>query len=208
MPTPTANPPGYVPPNPDAGLTDTQKDAHYKAATKTWEERLTEWSNCLDLRGIDLRAIHQGVSTADFVAAEPTLRLAVARAEAVVITTITAVRPTALSGTMTTASVEQTLKGPKASNLEIHQFWHLLPANPDNTGIQMVVGGDNPALLPGDRAMLFLQKQSNGGYYLEVGGAFPIVAGVVRASGYPDWQRSANGENEHDFMELVKAATH
>ena len=186
-------------------MTDSQKEALHQAGRKTWEQRIADWSRCLDLAKIDLRSLQQDPTTSDCVPGPSSLRAAVAAADVVVVATVAEVQPTAMNGTESSFSISRTLKGPSRSTLDVKQSWGLYPPNPDYTGIVIALGCDNMPLLPGDRAILFLEKLTDGTYSIEVSGAFPVSGGAVHAQGYPAWQRSADGETEAEFVQQVKS---
>jgi hypothetical protein len=66
---------------------------------------------------------------------------------------------------------------------------------------------DGALLLPGDRALLFLQANGSGGYVIQsISGWHAVVGGVVHPHALNPWARSVDGETEAVFIQQVKQA--
>ena len=115
------------------------------------------------------------------------------------------IRPTPFSGTKTTVLIDQTLKGPSATSLAVTQGGSLEPTE-DWTGVVIAEGANGAMLLPRDRAILLLQKDSNGEYYIQgFTGWYQVVDEKVQSNPLNTWGTSVNGKTETEFVELLTA---
>ncbi len=206
LPSPGAAP-KTIPPNPDAGLSDAEREARYAQLWSEFEQRYTAWLNDLDISKLDLRSLPRGDIMADYEPGQPSLRGAVARADLIVVGTVSAIKPTPFSGTITTISVDQTFKGQSVSTVVVNQAGGLRPANQDWTGVTIAQGGNGAMLLPGDRAVLLLENDKRVGYYIQgFSGWYQVVCGLVHSNPGNAWGASVNGITEAAFVQQLQAA--
>ena len=209
-PAPTKDPtgPGIQPilPNPEAGLSDSERQALHEKSWSEFEQRYTAWLSNLDIGKLDLRSLPRAELTASYEAPQPSLRAAVAMADLTVVGSVAGIRPTPFSGTELTLSIEQTLKGQSQSTIVITQAGGLYPTQ-DWTGVVIGEGGNGAFLLPGDRAILLLQKDERGGTYIQSSsGWYQVVSGLVNSNPLNPWSASVTGETEEAFVEQLRAA--
>ncbi len=194
-----------IPPNPCAGLSDAQCEALHAQWRQEWEQRYTAWVNNLDLSKVDLGSLSRGKLAADYAPGEPSLRAAVAKADLIVVGSVVAFNPTPFSGLPTTLSVDQTLKGPESPTVVVTQAGLLEPD--DNwTTIRLVEAGSGAILLPGDRAILLLEKTRLGYEIQSVSGWYQVVDGLVRSNRENTWGSSVDGLTEAAFVQQLRAA--
>jgi hypothetical protein len=190
--------------DPTAGLSDSERDALYQRTWNEFEVSYTAWLAALDVSKLDLRSLPRYELNTEWAPGQPTLRDAVARADMIVVGNVTGFNPKTFS---TTLSVDKTLKGAPVFTVELAQGGHLSPTE-DWTGVTISEEGNRALLLPGDRAILLLQQDGKGGYYIQgVSGWFQVVDGLMRANYYNDWRRaSVDGETEAAFVQQLSAA--
>jgi hypothetical protein len=191
--------------NPDAGLSDAQRDALHKQAWSVFQQRYAAWVQSMKTENIDLHALPRQVVGGTPLPGQASLRDAVAKADVIVVGCISAIRPMATSGTETTVSVEQTLKGSVGSDVLVDQTGGLFPT-PDYKSAVIGQGAES-LLLPGDRAILLLQKSTTSSDYTiqNISGWYQVVAGVVH--GISSWSTTTvNGKTEADFVQRIKDA--
>ncbi len=192
--------------NPDAGLSDAEREARYAQLRSEGEQRYTAWLNGLDLTKLDLHSLPRGELNALYVPGQPSLREAVARADLIVVGSVTEFRPNLLSGTQTTFSVDRTVKGSPVSIVTVTQAGGLEPTQ-DFTGVIIAEGGNGAMLLPGDRAVLLLEKDKEGTSYIQsVSGWYQVVGGLVQSNAGNTWGDSVNGQTEAAFVQQLQAA--
>ncbi len=198
---------GTFPPDNEAGLSDSQREALHQQGWRNFQQRYMAWVKALKEKKIDLRSLPRQSLLASVLPGEPSLRAATAKADLIVVGCVSAIRPTSpLGGTDTTFSVEQTLKGPGTSTVFLHQSGLLFPT-PDYSGATILQAADGALLVPGDRAVLLLQKSSTGGYSIQsISGWYQVVSGVVRSNGFSSWGKSIDGQTEAEFVQALKAA--
>ena len=195
-----------VPCNPQAGLSDAEREALHQRLRSEGEQRYTAWLNGLDVTKLDLHSLPRGEVPAEYAAGQPSLRNAVASADLIVVGSVTGFRPNLLSGTLTTFSVDQTLKGSRVSTVVVTQAGGLEPTE-DLTGVVIAEGGNGGMLLPGDRAVPLLEKDKNGTFYIQsVSGWYQVVGGLVRSNPGNAWRASIDGQTEGAFVQQVQAA--
>ncbi|MHB8324045.1 MAG: hypothetical protein ACYDHB_06410 [Candidatus Dormibacteria bacterium] len=112
-----------------------------------------------------------------------TLEQAVASAEYIVVGRATAIKPTPFSGTLVTLAVTERLKGPSVQEVTIVQPGGLQPTS-DWAGVVIASAPQDPLLLPGQEALLFLTRaeESTNFTVQPVTGIYPISGGSVEAA--------------------------
>jgi hypothetical protein len=193
-------------PDNEAGLSDSQREALHKQGWSNFQHRYTAWVKSLKVDKVDLHSLPRHPLNTLALPGQPSLRDAVAKADVIVVGCVSAIRPrTSLSGTNTTFSVEQTVKGSSISNVTFTQSGFLFPTA-DYSGAVILQSADGALLLPGERAVLLLQKSSSDGYVIQsVSGWYQVVNGVVRSNGFNRWGESVDGRTEGDFVQMLKA---
>jgi hypothetical protein len=203
VPTPSK---GVPLPDPHAGSSDSERMALYERLRAEGEARLAAWLACLDTNRLDLHSLARSGINIEWAPGELSPPDAVAKADAIVVGNVTGFSPTPSSGTNTTFAVSQMLKGSPTATLAIMQIGGLSPTE-DGTGVTISEAGNGAMLLPSDHAVLLLQKDGEGGYYIQgVSGWFQIVDGVVRANYFNEWRGSVEGKTEAEFVDMIKAA--
>src|SRR5436309_5314856 len=210
LPSPALTPVKGVPfPDPEAGLTDAERDALHRRLWDQFVTRYTAWLQCVDISKLDLHALPRHELNTSWLPGQLNLSEAASKANLIIIGTVREFSPTPFSGTNTALAIDETLKGSPAPTLKIAQDGGVRPTE-DWTGVTISEGGNRAMLLPGDRAVLLLQEDGEdgkGGYYIQgVSGWFQIVNGVVRANSYNEWGPSVEGKTEAEFVEMIKAA--
>ena len=207
LPSPALTPVKGVPfPDPEAGLTDAERDALHRRLWDQFVTRYTAWLQCVDISKLDLHALPRHELNTSWLPGQLNLSEAASKANLIIIGTVTEFSPTPFSGPNTALAIDETLKGSPAPTLKIAQDGGVRPTE-DWTGVTISEGGNRAMLLPGDRGVLLLQEDGKGGYYIQgVSGWFQIVNGVVRANSYNEWGPSVEGKTEAEFVEMIKAA--
>jgi hypothetical protein len=206
LPGPAASP-KVLPPDPEAGLTDVQKEALHQQARSTFVTRYTAWLNTLNIAALDLHGLRRYDLNADVLPGQPTLTAAVQQAGLVVVGTVMAITPTTFSGTNTTLGVDQVVKGTTQSPLTNNQGGGLRPTL-DWTGVTIADEPGSPLLLPGDRAILFLQVDNLGRLYIQsVSGWYQVTGGLVTASAGNPFASSVTGKTEATFIQQIQSAS-
>ena len=194
-----------APCNPEAGLSDPEREALHQRLWNEFVTRYTVWLNSLDIGKLDLHSLPRGELSALYVPGQPSLREAVARADLIVVGRVLAIRPTPFSGMVTTFSVDGALKGPAAPTVVFTQTGGLEPTQ-DWSGIVIAEGGNGAMLLPGDRAVLLLEWTSLGYEIQSSSGWYQVVNGVVQPNSLNTWGASIDGIAEAAFLQQLQAA--
>lgn len=186
--------------NPDAGLTDTQRDQAYKAATAKFEARYQAWLASIDPSSVPYDALPHSDMTAISEAPAQTLADAKAHATLIVVGRVRSIRPTAFDGTYVTMDIDRSLKGAASGTLLVHQGGGLRPT-PDWKGMFIADAPNAPLLLPGHRFIVFLQGTS-----AEVQGftgEYELVGGAVRPTKLNPFGDSVSGKSEAEFVAAI-----
>ena len=200
--------PKFIPVNPEQGLSDNERRALHERLWNESQLNYAAWVECVTplLNTIDLRSVPTYSQTIDFGPGQPALPDAVAKAELIVVGSVIGFSPIPRGGTLTTLAVEETLKGSPAATVTYMQGSQISPTE-DWTGVTVSEAPNEGLLVPGDRAVLLLQRNDEGVYLVQhVSGWFRIVDGSVKANGYNDWSVSVNGRSEADFVQQLTAA--
>lgn len=194
------------PANPEAGMSDAEREAVHQQGTSAFQQRLTSWVNSLNLQNLNLHALPHVSMTASAVAGQPSLADAAAKADLIVVGTVSLIHPRAMSGTETTFTVDQTLKGTSVPTVTFNQSGTLVPT-PDWNGTTILDGPDGSLLLPGDSAVLLLRSDGAGGYLIQsISGWYQVVDGLIQANGLSPWGKALDGQTESAFIQLIQAA--
>jgi hypothetical protein len=192
-----------VPTNPDAGLSDQERDARYSQARAEFEKRYEEWKAGLDLATVDLATLPRSELMIQSAAPEPTLSAAVQAADRIIVGSVQSLRATTSAGTLVTLRVEQTLKGSSASTLTIRQGSSIEPGA-DWNGMMIGDAPGDPLLLPATRVVLFLQDAPDGIPYVQAfSGIYYLEGGRVRALELNPFAPAIEGLPESDFIAQV-----
>ena len=197
--------------NPDEGLSDAERHVLYERLRSEGDRQYREWLANLDVGALDLRSLPRGELPASYMPGESSLSEAVAKADLIVGGTISDFRPTPFSGIDTVINVQRTIKGSVGSTIVITQSGRLQPTA-DRSGIEIGEAANGRMLLPGDRAVLFLQKtepagEASGGYYIQsFSGWYQAVGGKVQSNPFNTFGASVEGKTEAEFVDLLIAA--
>jgi hypothetical protein len=189
-------------------MTDTQRQAFEQQVEQAWEARYTAWFQTLDVTGVDLHALPRYPQLGDLVSPQATsLPAAVATADVIVVADVSSITATPFAGTDTTFSVERTLKGAPMTTVVVNQAGGPRPTL-DWTGMTIADGVGEPLLLPGDRAVLMLQKLDATRYEIQnITGWNAVVSGLVHASNLSPFANTINGQTLATFIAEIQAAT-
>lgn len=178
--TPEASPAGVVSDeksgqrvNPDAGLGDEERHAKYTSLSALFWERYEAWAAAFNEADIDLRSLEQGEVDGSWMLPEPTLAIAVAKAELVVEVEAVSIEFGA-HFSVTEFAVRSTLKGDVGDSITVHLNGGAYPHESWSFESAILGSAPNaPLLLPGDRAVLFLAQDANlGRYVIQPGSGF------------------------------------
>jgi hypothetical protein len=154
--------------NPDAGLTDAQRDARYSAGRGEFEARYADWIKGLDVSKLDLASLPHADLNGYYLPPQPNLSAAAAAAGTIVSGVVTGIQPRT-SGSTATLSVETAIKGAAADSIVISQAGGFQPTQ-DWKGAMIADAEAAPTLLPGDRVLLFVSTSAAGSDAYEVQG--------------------------------------
>lgn len=193
-----------APGDPDAGLTDSQRQQIYSAGRDSFNFRYESWVASLDPSTIDYGVLDRAPLLALYAAPEPTLGAAKARSALIVLGIVRSIRLTAFDGTYVTLDVVGVVKGNAPGTILIHQGGGLRPS-PDWKGMFIADALDAPLLVPKDRALVFLQKGSAGFEIQGFTGLYRSKLGKLSAVEGNPFAGTVNGALEADFITTVKA---
>lgn len=192
------------------GLPSPQCQAFIATSQKDFEAKLAEWLAQFNSPGASLRSLRRVPSNADYPPPYETFDQAAQAAGAIVVGAVEKVAfdtqpPWWASVTL---SVEQTLKGTPAGEITLRQGggpWPYL----DWDSAVLVSAEADPPLLPGDRAILFLQDSAPDGVYEAqpwTGQYLVSSDGRVSAPEANPFASSVGGLSLDAFAALVHAA--
>ena len=208
-PTPVASPTGdsSAAATPDSSLSESQRQAEVQQRRQEWEQRYVAWLNALDLSHLNWHSLARYPLLEEPTPEEPTLHLAVERADLIVSGCVSAINPTPFNGTDTTFVVDQTIKGHSMSSVALKQSGGLRPT-PDWKGVTIGDAPNGALLLPGDRAVLLLEKERGSDQYeiQSYSGWYQVVDGSLRTTTLHSWWSSYDGVSESAFIEVLRAA--
>jgi hypothetical protein len=170
--------------NPDRGLTDAQRALRYSQSGSAFEARYISWLEHLDVGRLAFGELPRTSILGTAVPAQAhTLEQAVAGAEYIIVGTARAIKPTPFSGTLVTLAVTETLKGHAVQEVTIVQPGGLQPTS-DWKGVIIASAPQDPLLLPGQEALLFLTRAAGSTNFTvqPVTGIYPISGGSVEAA--------------------------
>lgn len=167
-PRQAAGPPS-APGNPDAGLTNAERNQKYDAVRRQFVSDRAAFRDAFNHSGYtadSLRAMRQAPIMASYVPPPLTLDEAVSQADEIVVGTAQAIRFDKTWFAYSTVAVESVLKGKQLSSIEIQQYGGPAPGSVGETALET---SDAEALLfPGDRVILFLKyNDAWKAYYIE-----------------------------------------
>jgi hypothetical protein len=163
---------------PDRGLTTAQKEQKHRELRAAFEARYRTWFAAYVGRNPDVRSLQRRPMMATFLGVQPDLAKAVAAADAIVSGAARSIQFSADGGATVVFSAQQVLKGTVGPDVTIAMVGGPRP-EPDFVTAYLAYADAAPLLLPGDRAILFLQRsgapnvyevQSYSGYYRTEGG--------------------------------------
>lgn len=165
----------------DVGLTDAQREQNYAAGRSEFQARYEQWLAQFVGSGRDPRALPKRELAAIYTPPKPDLATAVDAAELIVVGNTVSVRFEATTSALVTFAVEQVLKGVAGPTVTIQQAGGPMPDRAWGGGT-LAIAANAPLLLPGDRAILFLHRDTGGTYYVQsFTGMYRIENGVTDA---------------------------
>lgn len=180
-------------PNPDAGLTDAQRDAKYAAGRSEFDAHYADWLAHLDPAKVQWAQLPHSEINSFSKAPLPDLPSAVHGADVIVVGTAKsiALEP---SVSRVTVTVEEAIKGAPGGSVTVYQSGGLRPT-PDWTGMVVADSPSAPTLVPGTRAVLFLQhRPEDDGYnVLPFVGTYVISDGVSAPLEYNPFADNVRG---------------
>jgi hypothetical protein len=217
----TCVPPGLPPPAPtpvkgeplvnrDSGLSDAERMGLYERLRAEGDAQYRAWLECIDIGSLDLRSLPRGEMPVLSQPGERNLEQAVMKADLIIVGVVSELQQTAFSGMDTTINVDQAIKGSVASTVVITQSGRIQPTG-DWTGVEIVEAVNGAMLLPGDRAVLFLQNTDPAGealgewYIQSFTGWYQVVDGKTRPNAFTGWGASVEGKTESEFVALVRS---
>jgi len=202
--------PGYKTPapNPFAEMSSEQQATAIATARASFEQRLEVWMANLDISTLDLQELPRAEAMVLSQPGKATLDEAVDAATAIIIGTVTGLRPDRFS-TVITVNVERSLKGNIARRpIQIIQGSGFQPGL-DWSGVVIADHPNDPLMLPGTRAVLFLQKSSSPDAEFSIqgfSGHYELKAGSVTVLGGNTFGAAIAGEPEATFVSQILSA--
>lgn len=194
------------PPGAPAFASPAAPDDPNKAAERDFFERYNAWLDSPAAQSLDVRTLPRAFLMAEFLPSQRNLDAAIARAD--VIALVEAMEYKFGSwGSSVTLKVESLLKGPSATTLTVSLPGGPQPRNLEFTEAKLVEGEAAPILLPGDRAVLFLER-SRDGERLNAepySGHYRVDASnKIQALPGNSFRRDVDAMNVDDFMRTVR----
>jgi hypothetical protein len=190
--------------NPDAGLSDAQRNAKYEAARAAFEARYAAWVQNLDVSTLDLSSLPHVALNVNVEPGQPTLSAAKQKSDVIVIATASGLQPTT-SGTIVTLSVERAIKGSVSQSISVLQASGLRPTQ-DWQHVVIADSPGEPLILPGTRLELFLENAGGGPYQIQsVTGMYYLESGYVRPLALNPFAPSLTGLTEGAFLDATLA---
>lgn len=153
-----ANPPG----GPEFAPSDL--DNPRRAALKESMERVSAWLDSPAAQALDVRSLPRANMLSLGVGGEQTLGAAVDKADVIAVGEVVEYK-FGRWGSSITLHVESTLKGKHASTLVVPLPGGPYPRDREHKDVYLVEAENVPILLPGDRAMLFLDQSAEDGRF-------------------------------------------
>jgi hypothetical protein len=175
-------PPKIVPPDPDAGLTDAQREAAYASGRAESAARYAKWLDDFIASGRSAADLPRADLMVADRAPASTLAAAKAAADLIVVGHVLSDEFT-VDGTFVTFGIDRVATGTApAPSVTIVMNGGPQPDPTISTGV-LAVDDAAPVLLPGDTAMLFLElSKSTGNYEVQpTSGFYKIARGGVEA---------------------------
>lgn len=192
--------------NPDAGLTDAERHAAISDARDAFHARYEAWLAEFVASGRDPSTLPQSEMMVSYPPPLEDLPTAVDQATLIVIGTSRAISFEPMAGATVTFEVEQALKGPPGDSVRIQQGGGPMPG-PDwslDTGTLGYAPGER-LLLPGDRALLFLETAAGGTYHVQsFTGIYRLEDGAVAALDLNPFGAEVDGSTESDFVARIR----
>jgi len=195
-----------LPPDPYAGLSAAQQQTLQQQQQSAYETKYKAWLSALDYEQMNLHSLPRVPLTASLDPGRASLHDAVAHADMIVVGTVSGFQPTPSSGTNVTMSVDRVLKGPSTPTITVNQAGGLHPSL-DWSGVFILQSEGEALLLPGDRALLLLQRAPDGSLYIQgATGFYQIVNGTVQPGTVNQWGSTVKGLTEAAFLQQLTAA--
>ena len=201
-PTPVIVDKSTFPPNPDAGLSDDERMARIEKARASFEERYRTWLAEFVREGRDPRCLPRVPSMADSWGGESSLVAAVAKADLIVVGTAQGVEFEAFAGARVKFGVQGYLKGGGRDVIVIRMGGGPFPGPDYESGV-LVYDESAPLLLPGDRAVLFLERGTGDLYVQPWSGLYSVSDGQVQPVEFSPFADEVAGLGEREFLEKV-----
>ncbi|MGH3262082.1 MAG: hypothetical protein ACRDNS_08825, partial [Trebonia sp.] len=131
-------------PNPDAGLTDAQRNAIYQQTEASFQQRYKAWLKSAAAHSQNLRALPRHPMAASYLPGQPTLLAAKQKAEVIISGTVTAIRFEPGTAVLT-VHVNRTVKGSAGNDILVIQGGGLFP-DPDFKHASLTINESAPLL--------------------------------------------------------------
>jgi hypothetical protein len=199
----THNPKGIY--NPEAGMTDAQREALHQQQRTAFEDRYKAWLGSLDPSTIGWASLPRNSIAAGYAPPAPTLAAAIANADDIVIGTVTSMRPV-MFGTYSTLALDRTVKGSLPATTVIYQGGWLMPTA-DWKGASISEADNAPLLIPGDQALLFLTKDPRGDLEIQgFSGYYRVKDGLVAPLRIDGFETGFRGKAVADVAAAIQQA--
>lgn len=192
-------------PNPDAGLTDANRNAKYNAMRSEFDAHYAQWLAALDLSQLDLGALPHSEINSFHRGPVGDITAAAAAADVIVTGSVTHLA-LGSSGSTATVVVDRLLKGTASREVLVRQAGGLRPA-PDWKEVIVADSSAAPTLLPGDSVLLLLQRSSGDEYEVQgYTGTYLLKNGtVVPVEGNPS-ASAMQGKTAAEAVSAILAA--
>lgn len=195
--------------NPEARMSSAERDQMYKANFAHFESRYSAWASNLDVSKLNLSTLPREELLADYAQVRvSSLFQAAASADVIVTATVTKIRPAGLAATDVMVRVDRAHKGDAGSTLVIREAGGLMPSQ-DWNSVYIAEAASEPLLLPGDRAVLLLNRSTvaPGEYEVEgFTGIYKLNSGKITSVPGNPFGADFDGQTELRFNNEVAAA--
>ena len=196
-----------MPMDPEAGLTDSQREALHAASLAQFEAHYARWVSQLNVGALPLSSLPHYDMTGTVLPPKQSLLEAQRAADVIVEGTVLSIAPDPQPfGTSVLLGVERAVRGEVGSAVVVRQGSHLEPT-PDWSRTVIVDAEWEPLLLPGQRVILFLNAGRQVGQYVVQAftGMYHVDNGQVTSLKDNPFAHSVNGTNEAQWISSIQS---
>jgi len=197
-------------PNPDAGLTDAQRNQAYQANTLQFQKNYADWIARLDVSKLSLRSLRHGELNGSPAKRPTSMSESVALGDLVIAGTVKAISPAGIGLTNAKVTVDRTLKGSVRATVTILQSGGLYPTE-DWKDAYILDAPGSPALLPGDHVVVVLKASAaipNEFELQSFTGIYQIKSGRVEPIRGNPFGPAIEGKTESALNDAILASLH